>query len=163
MNRDEFLVSDTANLQETPLLYYVGGYKYQSRNDMVYRTLVLPPADIVTDLVILRRDGWLWVSKYFAWDGCSGPTLDDATNMRAGQAHDALYTLMRMGLLPGSFRLPADDVLHQLMLRDGAYPFRANYYMWAVNHFAAGNARTSAAKKVLVAPRQIVLPGLAPA
>lgn len=130
----DFLASDS--LIETPTLRYVGGYKYQSRNAMVYQTTVFPPADIITPLICLRRDGWLWVSPFFAWDGCSGPTIDDRTNMRGGQAHDALCALIRMGLLPLSFLGAVNDILPRLMLDDGAIAFRAAYYHWAVDLFA---------------------------
>ena len=163
MNREAFMAAEKGRLIETPLLYYVGGYKYQSRNDMVFQTYIYPDTDIVTDLIILRRDGWMWVSKYFAWDGCSGPTWDDATNMCAGLAHDAIYSLMRMGLLPMSFRPAADSELHRLMMRDGAHKIRADYYRWGVNQFAGRCADPGAAKVVKVAPRRLKMPGLSPA
>jgi hypothetical protein len=163
MTRQDFIAAAAGDLSETPLLYYVGGYKYQSRNDMIYQTFIYPDQDIVTDLIILRRDGWMWVGKYFAWDGCSGPTWDDSTNMCAGQAHDALYALMRMGLLPMTFRPASDSVLHRLMVRDGAWDFRADYYQWGVNNFAGRHADPKTAKVVKIAPRRIKMPGLAPA
>jgi hypothetical protein len=154
MNGDEFLKAKKENLSETPSLLYVGGYKYQSRNAMIYNVFIYPEQDIVTDLIILRSDGWLWVSPYFAWDGCSGPTWDDSTNMRAGHCHDALYALFRMGLLdPGKWRPVADDNLHRLMVKDGAWKTRAGYYRWAVNHFASFAADHGNQKKPKVAPK----------
>ena len=151
MTREQFLAA--TKLSETKRLHYVGGYKYQSRNDMIYKTGLRPEEDIITDLIVLREDGWLWVSQYFAWDGCSGPTWDDSTNMRAGQAHDALYALHRMGLLPLEARPQSDQVLHDIMISDGAVPVRAGYYQFAVNRFAAGAADPKNARRVMVAPR----------
>lgn len=150
MNQAEFLSG--GNLTETPRLLYVGGHKYQSRNDMVYRTAIRPPEDIVTDLICLRRDGWLWLGKYFAWDGCSGPTWDDATNMRAGMGHDGLYALHRMGLLPMDWREYSDAFLRCQMIKDGAWRVRANYYEWAVNAFGEKCAAPSCARQVQTAP-----------
>jgi hypothetical protein len=161
MTKQEFL--EASNLTETPLLYYVSGYKYQSRNDMVFQVFIYPDQDIITDLIVLRKDGWLWVSAYFAWDGCSGLTWDDSTNMCAGLCHDALYALMRMGLLPLYLRYKADYQLKRIMLRDGAVKLRAGYYEYAVNTFAGAAARPESAKKMIVAPKRIKMDGSAPA
>lgn len=151
MNRHNFLLS--CQLQETKVLEYVeGNYKYQSRKDMIYYTDHRLPKDIITELVILRKDGWLWISKYYAWDGCSGPTWDDSTNMRAGQAHDALYYLHRIGLLPLSTRHISDRILPRLMIEDRACKFRADYYEFAVNEFAASAADPKNQKKIIKAP-----------
>jgi hypothetical protein len=148
MKQLDFLASD--RLIETPTLRYTKGYKYQSRNPMVYQTTVFPPEDINTPLISLRRDGWLWVSPYFSWDGCSGIAWDDHTNMRAGQAHDALYALIRMGLLPLSYRKECDATLKRLMVDDGALYCRASYYEWAVNCFGRGPATCQ--RKIYEAP-----------
>lgn len=152
MNKTDFLSACWTDLCETPHLHYTDGYKYQSRNNMIYKTPIKPYRDIVTDLVALRTDGHLWVGKYFAWDGCSGPTWDDHTNMRAGQAHDALYFLHRQGLLPIEYRPYSDAILRQLMVNDGALQFRARYYEWAVNRFASSCADPANKKPVLIAP-----------
>ena len=163
MTKEEFLTT-TVKLIETPCLYYVSGYKYQSRNDMIFQVFIYPAEDIVTDLIILRKDGWLWVGKYFAWDGCSGPTWDDATNMCAGLAHDALYALMRMGLISDSMWRPAADFqLRRIMLRDGALSIRAKYYEYAVNKFAEGCANPKNARRILIAPHDGKMPEFSPA
>jgi len=153
MTRLEFICAPKESLKAVPLLYYVGGYKYQSRNDMIYQVFIFPDEDIITDLIVLRKDGWLWVGKYFAWDGASGPTIDTRTNMRAGHAHDALYALFRMGKLdPDKWRPQADWIIGDLMRRDGANNARAWYYEKAVNVFAAYAADPRNAKRILVAP-----------
>jgi len=162
MTKEEFL-SAIEGLTETPLLYYVSGYKYQSRNNMIFQVFIYPEQDIITDLIVLRKDGWLWVSKYFAWDGCSGLTWDDSTNMCAGLAHDSLYALMRMELLPLHLRYKVDYQLKRIMLRDEALVCRANYYEFAVNKFAGHAARPESAKKMLVAPKRIKMDRAAPA
>jgi hypothetical protein len=151
MNKNDFLTTPKSQLVETRILSYVTGYKYQARNDMVYQTFVYPEEDIITPPVVLRTDGWMWVSAYFAWDGCSGPTWDDKTNMRGGQCHDALYYLFRIGLLPISWRCPAADAnLSRLMRKDGAWHVRAEYYEWAVNKF--GEKAATEQRKVHYAP-----------
>lgn len=150
MNRAEFISS--VYLEETKRLLYVKGYKYQSRCDMVYKTDICPKEDIITDLIMLRTDGWIWISKYFAWDGCSGPTYDDCTNTRGCQLHDALYALIRMKLLPISERDKADKMLFKMMKKDGALPCRCKYYYEAVSKLAEKAAIKP--KKIYAAPRK---------
>lgn len=127
---------------------YCKGYKYQLRETESIQTGIMHDAE--TDLVTLK-DGLLTVRKYFAWDGCSGPTWDDRTNMRACLFHDALYYLMRLGLLPETCRQQADDLLRDVMLADGAAPIRAMYYHFGVDRFAAPCARPPG-RKVYEAP-----------
>jgi hypothetical protein len=152
MERSDFLSAVEDELMETPKLKYVGGYKYQIRNDILYKSRIYPVKDIVTELVILRKDGWLLVKKYFAFDGCSGPTLDDKTNMRSCLIHDAFYYLMREGFLPASYRHIADSMLREVMEEDGAWEFRARYYERAVNWFARKYATCKARRKIHTSP-----------
>ena len=133
MTRTDFLAAAPGCLIETPTLLYCDGYKYQARCAMVYYVGIFPAEDIITDLIVLRRDGWLWVAKYFAWDGASGPAIDTASNMRGSHAHDALAALMRKGLLPMVCRFPANEVIRRLMIDDGAFRVRADLYRAVLN------------------------------
>lgn len=144
----EFLTRD--DLEETKQLIYVGGYKYQSRCDMVYFTGITGYT-IVTDLVTLRPDGWMLVSKYFAWNGANHPAIDTKSNMRGSQAHDALAALMRMGLLPVSCVKPSNAVIRRLMIDDGAWRFRANLYQKVLDKTEYW-ARPNGSKDILTAP-----------
>ena len=75
-------------------------------------------------------------SAGYRWDGCSGPTVDTPTNMRAGLVHDSLYQLMRLGVLPQSARVIADREFLLIMREDGMNWFRRTYYYWVVRLFA---------------------------
>jgi hypothetical protein len=97
---------------------------------------------IVAGRVRLYRSGRLYVDTGYPYDGPSGPTWDDKTNMRATCAHDALYALLRLGMLGkcgGEIwqhnRRVADELLGAMMLIDGAWWWRARYYVWAVQRF----------------------------
>lgn len=125
MEKSEFLTSQ--NLIESPTLFYTAGHKYQARCQMIYFTGICG-YKIVTDLITLRKDGWMLVESYFAWDGASGPAIDTNNNMRGSHAHDALAALMRMGLLPMSCIEPSNMVIRRLMIDDGARPWRATGY-----------------------------------
>lgn len=120
---------------------YREGYKYQLAESYALQLAIALLADIITDYITLTKDGLLTIFAGYAWDGCSGPTYDDKTNMRGGLVHDALYQLMRLGLLPESYREYADRTLKELCLEDGMCRLRAWYYFEGVDHFAAFAAR----------------------
>ena len=80
-------------------------------------------------------------SAGYRWDGCSGPTVDTPTNMRAGLVHDSLYQLMRLGVLPQSARRFADREFLLIMKEDGMNWFRRTYYYLSVRLFARKYAK----------------------
>ena len=135
---------------ESATIEYCAGYKYQLRANVYFFVgIKAPPA--VSELVELR-DRWLLIRKYFCWDGCSGPTWDDKTNMRACLVHDALYYLMRIGQLDAGFRPVADSLLAEFMVRDGAWRIRAAYYEKGVSFCGARNVCGDSVRPVLIAP-----------
>ena len=82
------------------------------------------------------------VEKGYCWDGCSGPTVDTKTSMRASLFHDAFYQLMREAKLPYKFVGNADRIFYRMLKEDGMNKFRAWYYYKGVNTwFAHRNAR----------------------
>jgi hypothetical protein len=138
---------------ESKQIAYVSGFKHQLRGDVWIKTTIRPPEDIHTDLVSLYATGWLHVRKYFAWDGASGPAIDTQTNMRGSLAHDAIYYLMRIGKLDRGWKQNADALLRRCMIEDGAWPFRADYYYWAVKHFAHWATKNERAPRY--APKEV--------
>lgn len=127
-------------------IYYHGGYKYILSRDWREDLNLFKPfprlldRDIVTPYIELNRDGLLALRYRYAWDGCSGPTIDDPSNMRPGLVHDAGYQLLRMGHLPWAYRAYFDALLELIGLADGMLPLRAWYYRQAVSRFAAHSA-----------------------
>ena len=100
------------------------------------------PADhIFTEQLQYMKGGFLAIGKDYAWDGPSGPIVDTLTNIRASLVHDALYQLIRLKLLPMSFRKNADKELYRIMIEDGASHFRALYYYYAVRAFGKKYAK----------------------
>lgn len=85
-------------------IHYRAGYKYQLVKDYSQQLDLRLPADIITEYISLSKSGLLTMFKGYAWDGCSGPTYDDKTNMRGGLLHDGGYQLMRLGLLSQEYR-----------------------------------------------------------
>ena len=117
-------------------IYYRAGYKYQLARDYSLKLDLRLPADIITEFILLTKDGFLTLKKGYAWDGCSGPTHDDKSNMRGGLVHDAGYQLMRLGLLSAEYKEFFDRLLRSVCLEDGMWKIRAWYYFEGVDHFA---------------------------
>ena len=118
------------------------GYKYEL-TDCVHAVAkkLPPPTDVGEHRYIAviddNGDRLLAIFKGYAWDGASGPTFDDKTNMRASLVHDALYQLMREKLLDRKHRKYADELFRDICIEDGMGKFRAWYYYQAVRIFGA--------------------------
>ena len=120
-------------------ILYKSGYKYQLSTTYIITIPLTPPAGIVTDYIALTVTGTLIISAGYAWDGASGPALDSIFGtkaiMRGALVHDALYQLIRLGLLPETERKKADDILRDICLEDGMTTVRAWYVWKAVRMF----------------------------
>lgn len=74
-------------------------WKYRLPETEMFQTQITPSELLETDFITLNTDGVLTLSAGYAWDGASGPALDTPSFMRASAVHDALYQLMKIGLL----------------------------------------------------------------
>jgi hypothetical protein len=118
--------------------------KYRTLRGFEFGTPFRPDRPLEGKLgqVGLDEGGRLRIARAYTWDGASGPTFDTPATMRASLVHDALYQLMRERNLDASVsRAPADELLREIMLVDGARPCRAEAWLWAVRRFAASAAR----------------------
>ena len=112
-------------------------YKYQLMKDYELKINLLPEKDILKyKFLSLSKTGRLFLKKGYAWDGPSGPTIDTRNFMRGSLVHDALYQLMNLGELDDNvYRKRADEILREICLEDGMWPFRAWYVYWGVRLF----------------------------
>ena len=115
---------------------YVAGYKYQLKSDYYFRTNIKPEDAILTQFITLCTTGLLYIRKGYAWDGPSGPAIDTPSFMQASLVHDALYQLMREGLVDINYRKDADLMLYKIAREDGMWSLRALWTYWAVRRFA---------------------------
>ena len=134
---------------------YRKGYKYQLAENYRVQTTITPAVNIDTRFISLTTDGVLTVLTGYAWDGASGPTWDDETNMRGSLGHDALYQLIRRGYLPTECKAEADELLRKWCIEDGMWSLRADGWFWAVDRFGASSADPNHRRPVLVAPKKI--------
>lgn len=88
-----------------------------------------------TDWVELDRNGVMNLSAGYAWDGASGIAINTKNSVRASCGHDALYQLIRLGLLPRTKRLQADSDLRKWLIEDGMLELRAGIWFLAVRLF----------------------------
>lgn len=141
--------------------YYKRKYKYTTAADEEYATGIqtgevhrVPPQDDA--MCILHPNGHLWISRSYAWDGPSGPTIDTKTFMRGSLVHDALYQLLRetdLGLpdVRERHRELADHVLLDICIEDGMWGWRARWVFAGVRAGGEEAARPKV-KKVYEAP-----------
>ena len=131
---------------------YKAGFKYQLAEDEVFYTPIRINRHISTRFIRLSKGGKLTIKTGYAWDGPSGPTIDTKNFMRGSLSHDALYQLMREGLLGIQWRVPSDRYLQELCLEDGMWQIRA-WYVYKGLQVADGDAALPENKKeILEAP-----------
>lgn len=106
---------------------YRSGYKYQLADSYEIRLPFFTPVfDTNHGFIKVTPDGLLIINEGYAWDGPSGPTVDTDNFMRGSLVHDALYQLMREGLLDREvYRQKADELLRQICIEDGMSSIRA--------------------------------------
>jgi hypothetical protein len=131
-------------------------YKYQLVADCSLAIDLRPATAIDHPFISLSEDGMLTLQASYAWDGPSGPALDSRNFMRGSLVHDALYQLMRLGLLDHrKHRHQADTILRDLCREDGMSSLRAGIAYYAVRLFGERHARP----RTEPAPAPVCVPG----
>lgn len=133
-------------------IYYREGYKYQLVKFYSIQIDIFVPTPIITSFIALSKDGVLLIKEGYAWDGASGPTIDTPSSMRGSLVHDALYQLMRLGLISENNRDYADSLLKKICIEDGMNKVRAKLWQTMVNLFASGCAKSGTEREVKEAP-----------
>ncbi len=132
-------------------IQYRAGYKYSLWQ--TYRVQIgIRGQTVQHRLFTLDPDGWLTIFEDYPWDGPSGPTIDTPSFMRGSLVHDALYEMLRLGLLPHDpcFH-QANLELEKICLEDGMWPCRARYVFTAVEKFGSADAALHP-EKIITAP-----------
>lgn len=132
---------------------YTDGYKFQLEDPYQHATGMTPsPGAPGNRFVGMSPDGLLTIAAGYAWDGASGPAIDTPSFMRGSLVHDALYQLIRLGVLAkDSHRQRADEVLRETVLEDGMLPIRAWWVYHAVRTFG-GHYLRNKPTQILTAP-----------
>lgn len=135
-------------------IVFHGGYKYLLRARYEQRITIKPKQIIKTPYLQLTLTGVLSISEGYAWDGPSGPAIDTYNFMRPSLVHDALYQLMREGLLNAAgYRKSVDMLLLKMCREDGMSWLRAKWVYIAVRTFARRSSRPESIKPIKHAPK----------
>lgn len=129
-------------------------WKYRLSEDYSVQIPILPKEPLCSsgEYVKLGSDGTLTLKRGYAWDGPSGPTIDTTSFMRGSLVHDALYQIMREGLLDLAWREASDELLSVHCIEDGMHPWRARGVYWGLVAFGARFAKPRPLPKTLTAP-----------
>ena len=130
---------------------YRKGFKYQLAEPVTFQTS-FAGREVFTKWIKLHPDGKLCLSVGYAWDGTSGPVIDRKTNMQASGLHDALYQLMRLGLIPYTLWRQADEEFRKILLEDGAWRIAVAIDMVGLMIADGRAARPSERKKIYEVP-----------
>ncbi len=123
-------------------------YKYNLHSDLEFSTNINVDNPMSLGLLEIDGEGNLSIRKGYSWDGPSGPTIDTKNFMQGSIVHDALYQLMREGVLPQHVRKRADEILKEICINDGMSKARA---WWVYQGVRIGGA-ISARPDLLSAP-----------
>lgn len=129
---------------------YKKGFKYQLCETYTVFTGIYPKCSIETEYIDLTTDGAIFIKKGYAWDGPSGPTIDTKNFIEPSIVHDALYQLMRLGLISQDCRIEADILLRQMCMKKGMSWIRASWVYHAVRLCGGSAASPKNKKKVIV-------------
>lgn len=149
-------------------LYYRSGIKYQTAEPFAIHTEIRG-YEGSNQFVRITRDGLLTIAANYGWDGGSGPTKDTPSTMIPSLVHDALYQLIRIGVLPrtnGKMQAQADALLRSLMdsetpqapgklgwIKERWNDFRGRYWWRGVQLFGDASTLPTAERPVLVVGR----------
>lgn len=134
------------------MIRYRDGYKYWLAEACQIFVEIHPIEDVVTEWLLLNKEGFLSIMRGYAWDGPSGPMPDTKDAMRGSLVHDALYQLIREGHLDGRYRDVADKKLREICLEDGMSHPTAELLYQAVHIFGNPYADPASLKPAIDAP-----------
>lgn len=129
---------------------YRSGFKYSLWETYTSQTNILGYT-VKHRLFELTPEGVITIFEDYPWDGPSGPTFDTPSSMRGSLEHDALYEMIRLGLLPLDCFHKANEELRNICKEDGMLSFRADYWFKGVEEFGKSHINIQE-EIILIAP-----------
>jgi hypothetical protein len=102
-------------------VYYRTGYRHvldKQYEQYVAGAGIFPLAPGGNAYVQLTLDGRLIIREQYAWDGASGPALNDKAFVRPSLVHDALCQLWELDVIDKAGRAAADKLLGEMLRQD---------------------------------------------
>lgn len=134
---------------------YRDGYKYQLASACAFFTSFRPARPIVHDFITLSPDGVMTVRAGYAWDGATGAP-DNKNNLKASCGHDALYQLMRLGLMEHYHWERADNDYCRWLKEAGAWSITVKVSKWVLTQANGKFAHPSQRRKVYVIKERVM-------
>lgn len=106
---------------EFQVVHYKTGYRHllvEQYEQYVAGDGIFPIEPGGNDFVQMTIDGRLIIARWYAWDGASGPALNDASFVRPSLVHDALCQLWALGVIDKAGRAAADRLLGKMLRND---------------------------------------------
>ncbi|NCC32817.1 MAG: hypothetical protein EOM24_12470 [Chloroflexia bacterium] len=129
---------------------FKSGYKYQLQDTYV-TTVGIVGCSATASFLRLDADGRLVIAGGYAWDGATlCPDFDWI--VRGTLIHDAIYQLIRTGLVDAKHKAAADNALHKACIEDGAWKWQAALVRFAVHRFGGFGVDPQQARPVRYAP-----------
>tara|TARA_R110000772_G_scaffold4094_2_gene14441 strand:+ start:792 stop:1205 length:414 start_codon:yes stop_codon:yes gene_type:complete len=134
------------------VIHYIDGIKYKLVHDAEFKTRIKLHADVDSEYILLRTNGWMLVRAGYCWDGPSGPMADTQDLMYPSLGHDALYELLRKELIPAPLRRLADLSMIDWSKETNVQAVRRAYTLAGLSLVGAAAADPKNKRKVLTAP-----------
>jgi len=109
-------------------------YKYELKQAFACETR-MKGYRISTKYIWLDTNGRLIAFRHYRWDGASGIAIDTANAMDGSCAHDCGYQLIRLGLVPRSFRKLIDKDIRDINYSRGMSWFRSRAWYLVLRCF----------------------------
>lgn len=109
-------------------------YKYELSEDLEIQTNLFR-YNINHKFFKLTPSGLLIIFIGYKWDGVSGPMIDTDDSMIGGCVHDALYQMIRLGLILRSEKMVCDYIMRELFNSCKMNSFRSGYAYYGVKLF----------------------------
>lgn len=111
------------------------GKQYVLLADYEYHNYLLPNKLAIVGFIEVRPN-ILLIKAGFKWDGPSGfLTVHTENGMRGSLVHDPIYTLIKEGIYPKSFRKQSDKILVEICREDGMSWLRSSVWYIAVRMY----------------------------
>lgn len=116
------------------------GYKYQLLEPYTIAVDIFDH-DIETQYFSITPNGLLEINPLYAWDGASGPTIDNDNTIIPSLVHDTLYQAIRLEMLSKEYKDYADELLREMLIERGMNRIRANVWYEGVHLFGGGSCK----------------------
>jgi len=127
---------------------YYRGYNYVVAEAFDIQTGI-EGYNIVDTLTRLTPDGKLSISKWYPWDGNSGPCPDNKNSMMASCVHDVLCDYVNLGWLPVTVQPLIDRLYYNIAVSKGMFEWVVRARLLAITWYMAGKGAKRYMREIL--------------